>query len=724
MSSAKIKKALRDSDLSTALSLLSSRINEIGNYDLKDAFDNLEATYRAMLTYMLQGYSDSEYVARREELIRSMFALNDQADRYKRLIPTDKQSRYVSALRSIQSTSLEQIVQRLEIELPQTEHEHEVCNLFNIVWTSGIWTKADYELTTDFINSYTIEENDKAVLISAITLSLMEMFDVRKLHILFDAYLSSSSVVNQRALVGIILIVKLYDTRLECFPEIKSRLELYADDPRFIKEMYYALLMLQYSCISDKVSSKMVNDIFPTLVSNSDKLKNTNLAELKSKLTLNGENPDWIDKKFEKGLNEMTRLVTEGADIHLSSFRYMKGYPFFNQIPHWFYPFDINSPYITEMDSMKKGAMGNFLSITMKNGMFCSNDLYSFCFMLNSVRGAELDFLKSQISEQMSGEEIEDIAKDYQKTTQSNKDICRNYIFDLYRFFFLYPFYNQFDNPFRIRKRKTDGTEKIITYSPLETKSFEFLLNNKEELLNLAEFYMHKGFYEEALEMYDVISPQQTEDEASVWQKIGFCKQKLGKEKSALKTYMIADSLLPDSKWTMTHIAQLAQKLEIYETAVDYYDLLLQQNDDNIKYIVNKAICQMKQELYKDAIATLYKAYYLDENSIDIRRMMAECYAFTGQVDRAMDMIESILASDVCTIDMRILHALITIKQKSLETAYYCIREAISFYESAENDGQSFTYHYNEAISKYSKAIQLNTDLARMLLDSVKLDIR
>lgn len=724
MSSAKIKKALRDSDLSTAISLLSNRINEIGYYDLKDAFDSTEATYRAMLTYMLQGYQDSEYVARREELIRSLFALNDQVDRYNRLASDDKQSRYYYAYRSVLPTTFEQIVQRLEVDLTPDAHERELCNLFNYVWTSNMWTKADYELASSLLNSDSISDNDKAVFISSITLGLMEMFDVRKLHVLFDAYLLPASVINQRALVGIILIVKIYDSRLECFPEIQSRLELYADDPRFVKEMYYALLMLQYSCISDRVSNKMVSDILPTLMSGNDQLKKMSPAELRSTLTLNGENPDWIDKKLEKGMNEMTKLVTEGADVHLSTFRYMKGYPFFNLIPHWFYPFDSKSPFLDDIEGIWKSTIGKFMSLSLTNGVFCNNDLYSFCFMLKSLHGKDKELLESQITEQITEEYIEEVDIKSQKKTISNKEICRQYIFDLYRFFFLYPFYNQFDNPFKMKKKRADGTEKMLTYSPLETKAFAFLLNNTDELQTLAEFYMRKEFYEEALEMYEVINPQQTEEEANIWQKIGFCKQKLGKEKSALKTYMLADSLLPDSKWTMTHIAQLAQKLEIYETAADYYELLLLQNGDNVKYIVNKAICQMKQGQYNEAITTLFKAHYLDEDSIDIRMMMIECYVLCGQLDKAKAMIDSVIVNNKCRIEIRILNALISMKQKSTESAYYCIREAMAFYDESENDGRSFTTLYNDVIKQYSDALDINPNLARMLLDSVKLDIR
>ena len=724
MSSAKIKKVLKDGDLSKAFDLLGKRTNDIGNYDLKSIHEDLLSTYRTVLTYLLQGYSDKDCTKFHQEIIRTLFCLNDRTDRMERIITTDKSSRYVLTYKSVQTASLENIMQRLSVELPPEEHEEETCLLFNQVWTSDIWKKGVYETATQLLTSDDISDTDKAVFISAVTLALFEMFDVRKLHLLFDAYLSPVGIISQRALCGIIIIVRMYDSRLECFPEIQERLKEYAEDERFVKEMFSALLQFQFSCLTDKISSKVRNELCPMIMKNHDGLRKMSKEELREKLTANGENPDWVEEQMEKSIQEIGEMQLEGADVYMSSFRFMKGYTYFNKLPHWFYPFKWDSYLITDPTTEWSDTMSKFFKTASNRGLFCNSDLYSFYFMIKSWTGSDKHIMDDTLTDKYSVEELEAFYADSENETQTHKTIRRNYIFDLYRFCYCYPFSNQFDNPFKVRRKNADGTERIQTFSPLETKSFSFLLSNRAEMETLAEFFMRKEYYEEALEMYRIIDPKEIEEDANLWQKIGFCRQKLGKEKAAYKNYLLADSLLPDSRWTMAHIAQLAQKLEIYDTAIDYYDMLLQQDPENLKFIVNKAVCQMKSRQFEDAITTLYKAHYLDEESVNVRSMMVECYILTGQKEKAAEQIATIITSEKCPVGIRILNAFLTLKDKSFESAYYCIREAESFFSVQPNDGHSFSYYYNEAIGKFAASLDIEPGIARMLLDAVNLDIR
>lgn len=725
MISAKVKNALRKSDLSSAITLLYQRAKDIGNYNLQTSLDEVEATYRAMLTYLLQGYVDTEISKRREDLALQLYIINDQADRLERIAADDKQSRYIFAYKSSKSHSLQNIQQRLEVELPYEEHDEEMGRLFNIIWTSDVWSKIDYEIASSILSSYNISVNDKAVFISAVTLSLMEMFDVKKFQLLFDAYLYPEAIISQRALVGLVITIRMYDARFETFPELKSRLSIYADDPRFIRELTDTLIMMQYSCITDKVTSKLQNDIFPTLMKKQDNINNMSLEELRKKYTIHGENPDWIDKKAEKSIKEMGTLQLEGADIYMSTFRYMKGYPFFNKFHHWFTPFDTKNPKIVEITNGAINGNGNLLSLILKNNAFCNSDLYSFCYMLNSLCAKDREFITGHVSEQFSEEDKELLSSiEIKDSSLKAKEECRKYIFDIYRVFVCYPFFNQFENPFKRYKQNAEGENVPATFSPFETKAFHFLTANRDEMLNMAEFFMRKEFYAEALEMFNSANPQPIEEDANIWQKIGFCRQKLGKEKSAYKAYILADELHPDSRWTMTHIAQLSQKMEIYDTAINYYDMLLLQGSENLRFITNKAICQMKSKLYEEAIKTLYQGYYLDENSIVVQQYLIECYIRTRQTEKACELIKRLISDEKCPNEVRILNALIAFKEKSPESAYYYIREAMSFFKEMENDGHSFNYYYNHYLSEYAEVLDINADTARMLLDSVNLDIR
>lgn len=722
MSSAKIKKCIKDRKLSSAIKLLSSRVDSIGNYDLKSSFENVENTYRAMLTYMLQGYMDDDYSLRRNELVQNIFALNDQADRLERLMSGDKQSRYVSAYKIYgEKSSFGYILLRLEADLAEEDHEEEVCRLFNYVWTSNIWTKGDYEAATELLNSSDVDVNDKSLFISAVTLSLMEYFDEKKIHTLFDAYLTPEMHVSQRALVGLVFVIRMYDLRLEFYPSILARLNLYAEDGHFVREMFTAMLLLQYSKMTDSVTDKVQSHIMPEILKFRNKTERKSGDEIFEEMTRNGENPEWMDDKVLDSIKEMQDMQLEGADVYLASFRYMKGYPFFNKIPHWFYPFDINKKELQDVLGDGTGAA----NLIVGSSVFCDSDKYSFCYMLKSMGVNGNKLMEQEIKSQMYSDEDREMLNDVlNKKNISNRDICKLYIFDLYRFYKCYSFNNQFENPFETKRKNADGKEFDVHFSPLKTKAFDFMKSYRDEMIALADFFMRKGFYDDAIELFTEIEPLETEEDAGIWQKLGFCKQKTGKDKTALKMYMMADELLPDSKWTMKHIVQIAMKMEMYEVAMKYLDLLLVQDDENLKFITQKAVCQIELLQFNDALTTLFKADYIEENSTRIMSMMVECYLKNNQLEKAKEKLAAVVAKDDCMIEMRILNALLSLRFISKECAYYCLREAQALYENANANKQPFDTIYRKIVEDYGAIINVDSDIAYMILDSVELDIR
>ena len=68
--------------------------------------------------------------------------------------------------------------------------------------------------------------NDLCLFISAVTLSLMECFDLRKIMWLLDAYRHPDVNAGQRALVGVIFIFHIYKNRLSLYNDLVKRVDL------------------------------------------------------------------------------------------------------------------------------------------------------------------------------------------------------------------------------------------------------------------------------------------------------------------------------------------------------------------------------------------------------------------------------------------------------------------------------------------------------------------
>ena len=85
-------------------------------------------------------------------------------------------------------------------------HQQYVERLFNYIMVSGQWSDETTSFYLSLIQSPTIDQNDAQVIISAITISLLTVFDVNKWLVLAAIYENNNPMrLRYRALVGIML---------------------------------------------------------------------------------------------------------------------------------------------------------------------------------------------------------------------------------------------------------------------------------------------------------------------------------------------------------------------------------------------------------------------------------------------------------------------------------------------------------------------------------------
>ena len=78
--------------------------------------------------------------------------------------------------------------------------------LFNYILTSRMWSDGVGHDFEEMLISPTIDGNDQQLLVSAVTLSLLNQFDMAKFRTLVNVYRrSQEEAVRQRALVGWVL---------------------------------------------------------------------------------------------------------------------------------------------------------------------------------------------------------------------------------------------------------------------------------------------------------------------------------------------------------------------------------------------------------------------------------------------------------------------------------------------------------------------------------------
>lgn len=684
-----IQTKLRRENLAETFPLIRQKAMQIGDWGLAEEVENLWGTYQQMLQFMLQGINDAQRERIRTNICRQLGFVASRLERLER-IKNHAEERYVSISKEVKKIpSFESIVSQLEevskemeevtndellrdsirqhkMEALKDQHETVMLNLFNWTWTGEVWQHANVELANRIIFSDSIHANDKAVFIAAVTLSLFEFVDAAKVLFLLDCYLVEEDIVSQRALVGFLLVFHFSFDQLKDNQDLQDRLRIYSDDATFVHDLYATMMQLQLSCTTDSVSNRMRNEILPALMQGVMKKKKPEKQNIDPDAFIkNGENPEWMnDEKMNKKMQEMAELQLDGADVYYATFSTTKGYSFFNQMPHWFYPFSLENNGIPELKKFSDGMVNKVIRFILNSSPFCNSDKYSLCFTFSDLGTMAANAMESQISSQIpDGMDIDEIADSAELHQPKKADFRRHYVFDLYRFYHIYPYKYQFTNPFKMLK------EHPIT--PFSNPSLEELMaNDQEELAQYADFLMRKEFYQSALDIFTSIADNEFDpDLASIWQKIGFCHQKLNHTEDAIHAYTVANSIKPNSKWTLSHLATLTYHSGKMEDAAKYYKELLDINPESLKYLMNSAQSLMQCDRYEEALPLLYKASFLDEESPSVKLSLMWCLIVNGKKDDAQKLFDGLQAEGAILDEASILLGLIMLVEgKTMET--------------------------------------------------------
>jgi hypothetical protein len=169
------------------------------------------------------------------------------------------------------------------------------------------------------------------------TLSLQRFFDTEKFDILFGAFSSADPPVSQRAVVGLLINLYRYDSRIPFYPAITGRLKILNEDPEFKRNIERIILQLIRSKETEKLQQRIRDEIIPEMIRISPNLKNKiNLDSLMEEGLSEEENPEW-EKIFGDSpglldkMQEFSEMQMKGSDVFMGSFSMLKTFPFFNE---------------------------------------------------------------------------------------------------------------------------------------------------------------------------------------------------------------------------------------------------------------------------------------------------------------------------------------------------------------------------------------------------------
>ncbi len=639
----KIDQSIENKRLKEAFESLNYLSLQLQNWQVRENLFELEENYKRMLSYLTEGIDDPQREKIYDDIVKSLYQISDVLELELKTIHTS--SYFYDYRRSITYSHQEMAPADLIDELDHVVSKLELLNLledeanaeqialekkledlsrkiFKSVYLGGHWNSDTRKAWDSVVKNPLNPVSIPSLIISAVTLNLMEVFDEQKAMLLFEAAQSSSEEIRQRSITGILLFLRKYDKRLPLFHTLTSRLQHLSEDASFVKSVRHILLQFILSKETEKISKKIKDELLPKMMKMGPRLHNKfRIDEIIKDTGMDDKNPEWEkiikDEGLQDQFQEITELQLEGADVMHSSFSHLKNYPFFSEISNWFVPFHTPAQYLDNK------AYRDFAKILEASSMMCNSDKYSFFWSLSQMPEDYRKMMVNQFSSESSA--VQEMLKE-EKISESKKVgvITRQYIQDLYRFYKLFSRKKDFDDIF-------EASQEFYQIPSI----FE-IINSPDDLKVIGEYYFNKNHYEESSELFEILLKSDPDNDV-LYQKRGYCLQQSGNLEEAVELYSRAEILNPNNTWVIKKLAHCYRLLKKPEDALIYYRKAEKLNPDNLSLQLNIGHCYLELKDYDEALKCYFKVEYLDSDSTKAWRPIAWCSFLTGKYDQALD---------------------------------------------------------------------------------------
>lgn len=720
----KICQALANKNIKDSLDLIQSLVKESQSGDLIDSHYNIEFTYKNILKYTVEGISDPERQKIYNHLIRDVYNLADKASDI--LLLKYSTDIHCELRKQHNENSIQNLLNELHerwsgIELQKMidenaenkpELQNTITKLFNALW-AGHFSNQNYSELLNLFNTASFPSHYKSVLIGGINLSLMQRFSSEYILFLIELCKHQDDAISGRALITLILALSKYDKRIPLYPELFTKFFMLVEENGFQSLIQSITIQLIRTKETEQISQKLNDEILPEVVKMHPKLKDKlDLDNLISDQLSEGKNPDWEDMfkdspNLINKMEELTQWQMEGADVFLSTFKHLKHFSFFNEISNWLMPFfpthpDVKMALQSEDDVFNNSSLLDGLA---SSRFLCNSDKYSLILSIPHMPGMQKEMMGQMFSAEI--EQMVEMEKD-EKALQANqgKLVATNqFIQDLYRLLKVHPQKRQFNDIF---------TQKMDFHNYW---FFTQLLDDTSSLREIGEYYFKKNFFEDALEIFDLVCQKQA-DAIDVIQKMAFCQQQLNDYNAALTLYLKADLAGTNSAWNKKKIALCYRHLKKPAKALEYYKEAEKIAPDNLHTQASIGHCLLELENFEEALKYYFKVEYLDTANHKVGRPIAWCSFVLGKFDQAEKYYHKLIVSEKNPHDLINLgHTLWCKKQR---------QEALSYYQKSiqlpKHSLSSFVNTFNDDIP-YLKKHGIDSNDIPLMLDQIRYSV-
>ncbi len=720
----KVYQLLSQKKLKDSFDALIQIMYENNLMQFKDALDELQMTYKYLLQYTIESANDPERQRVYDKLFVDTYRLSGEMeqllfDKYSSQLPYSQRTVFqqIDLQSGIESFTTISSQYELACEsgnniIPNDlkfKYQQRMRELFMVFWMTHFYTDDHILESKKLIKSDSLQDYELALLVSGVTLSLWRCFDPKKFEVLFEMTNASSDLVRQRAYVGILIAIYLYNDRLSFFASIQARFSILSEDKSFIKSLENIILQLIRSKESEKIAKRMNEEIIPEMAKITPHMRDKLNIMLKDNDTKEEDdeerNPNWKDLLDEvpgltDKMKEISEMQMEGADVFLGTFSMLKTFPFFNDIHNWLVPFTTSFPEVYEETHDEDNKV--FIEAISRSHFLCNSDKYSFLLSMQQLPGEQKRQMSTAIGAEFDG--MKEIEKDETSLNKSKSSeyISNQYVQDLYRLFNLHPRKTEFYNIFKTR---LDIHNK---------KNIAKLIEDEKVWYNIAGYYFQKNYFEEAAELFDGFLEKEATN-AEILQKRGYCAQKIGDINSALKYYLKADLVDSNNIWTVKKIAYCYRSIGDAENALAYYKIAIGLQPKNFSLQLYAGHCYLSMKQYDEALNMYFKIELESNKPQKVWRPIAWTSFICHKLDQAQRYYIKILAEKPTPHDyINAGHAELVANNNVLALEHY--KQAV---RGLNNDFDRFLEIFEDDKS-YLLAYNVDKDDLPIFLDSLR----
>ena len=595
--------------------------------------------YNRMENYWQQGGDDPQRESLYLHLLQRVYVLYANVMHYHRMKASPYQNSLYTRVRQGQRDwSLAAIRQEMEgfvssVALLQLEpenkrtsksealykdHQKQMNQLFEYVLTSRQWSDGVGSQFTEMLTSPTIDTIDQQLLIAAVTLSLLNQFDMAKFRMLTEVYrLSQDEAVRQRALVGWTLSVS--DTYRQVYPEQRELIASLLESEEVCQELTELQIQLIYCLNEEKDSQTIQKEIMPDLLKNSSKMMSQEMGESEDERLEEVLHPEVSEERMEHleaSMRRMMDMQKQGVDVFYHGFSQIKRYPFFYDISNWLVPYYQQHPDIAQF--IAKQGQYHYLEKVFATNTFCNSDKYSFVIAMQEV----VDRLPQQVRDMIVHGEYsaEELASAVEPSPALER---RLYLMDIYRFFRLFPHRSELKNPFDTTNSEAGGCDffslALLADTPIEKYKSQVVRQLKKHQMQHA-----------AQHLLLTIAGSCRDIQYYLW----------------MQDYDHVLQLNPEHERALLGKGRQLYDEGRYEEALQWFEKLMAAHPEKTTHQLYVAICQVQMERYEEAQKVLFRLNYEQPDNDAVSRVLAWAQTCQGKLEQAVNIYEKLLSRE------------------------------------------------------------------------------